>query len=44
MDDSFTPEIPVIKPILTNFDEIESVDQMNEILKLIGGFLVADKP
>ena len=26
MDDSFTPEIPVIKPILTNFDEIESVE------------------
>lgn len=33
MDDSFTPEIPVIKPILTSFDEIETVEEMDEILK-----------
>lgn len=35
-DDSFVPEIPVIKPIMENWDEIKDVDQMNQLLMTIG--------
>lgn len=42
--DTFKPEVPMVKPILDSFDEVESLEHIDSILMQIGQFLVTDKP
>ena len=36
-------DVPEIKPLLETFDEIKSVEEMNNLLLNLGSFLVQDK-
>ena len=42
-DTSFVPDVPIVKPLIDSFDEVQSLSDMNDLLIQIGSFLVQDK-